>query len=202
MHAIGDRANRIALDAIEAAPGAARRDARPRVGHAQVLRVADIGRFQGLGAIASVQPTHATSDMRWAEARLGPERIAGAYAYGSLARAGAGGALGPGFPGGNARPLEGPAAAGARRDLAGRPAGGWRVAEALTFDEALACFTSGPAWASFTETELGRIAPGFRADFTVLDRDPGAVPAAELPSLKVLRTIVGGRVTHDGSPAR
>ena len=76
------------------------------------------------------------------------------------------------------------------------------MSEALSLEEALACFTTGPAWASFTEAELGRIAPGFRADFTVLDRDPTAVPAAELPGLRVLRTIVGGRVTHDGSAAR
>ncbi len=195
IHAIGDRGNRMALDAIAAAraavPGAA--DPRPRIEHAQVLRPQDIPRFAELGAIASVQPTHATSDRRWAEQRLGTGRLAGAYAYASLARAGAVVACGSDFPVERASPLEGLQAA-VTRD-------GWRLEEALTAAAALECFTAGAARAAFWEEELGRISPGLRADLTVLDQDPLSVPPESLGGLKVLRTIVGGRITHDGGAA-
>jgi predicted amidohydrolase YtcJ len=195
IHAIGDRGNRMALDAIAAAraavPGAG--DARPRIEPAQVLRLEDIPRVAELGVVASVQPTHATSDRRWAEARLGPERLAGAYAYASLLRAGAVVACGSDFPVESADPLAGLAAA-VTRD-------GWRLEEALTVGEALDCFTQGAARAAFWEDKAGRLAPGFWADMTILDADPTAVPAARLAHLQVLRTIVGGRITYDGDGA-
>lgn len=201
VHAIGDRANRMVLDAVEKArrdhPDVA--DTRPRVEHAQVLRPVDIPRFARLGVIASVQPTHATSDRRWAATRLGEERLQGAYAYGSLAGAGAVLACGSDFPVENADPLAGLQAAVARTDARGEPEGGWRLQEALSPAAALACFTRGPAYAAFMEDETGRLAVGLRADFTVLDGDPLTVDAGTLSALKVVRTVVGGRTTYQAS---
>jgi predicted amidohydrolase YtcJ len=201
IHAIGDRANRMALDAVAAArqavPGSD--DARPRIEHAQILRPSDIARFEELDVIASIQPTHATSDRRWVADRLGEERMAGAYAYRSLHEAGVRLACGSDFPVEHADPLAGLLAAVARQDAAGQPAGGWRVQEALEIEPALSCFTAGAAFASFTEGETGRIAPGMRADLTILDGDPTAVDPSRLMDLKVLRTVVGGRVVFDSA---
>lgn len=198
VHAIGDRANRMVLDAV----AEARRenpdvlDPRPRIEHAQVLHPADIPRFAALGVIASVQPTHATSDQRWAAIRLGEERLQGAYAYASLAAAGAVLACGSDFPVEKADPLAGLQAAVARTDARGRPEGGWRLDEALTPAAALACFTRGAAYAGFMEDETGRLAVGMRADFTVLDGDPLTVPAGTLAAINVMRTVVGGRTVY------
>jgi predicted amidohydrolase YtcJ len=195
VHAIGDRANRMVLDAVQkaqqAVPGA--QDARPRIEHAQVLRPEDVQRFAELGVIASVQPTHATSDQRWAEQRVGVQRLQGAYAYASLSAAGALVVCGSDFPIERANPLEGLQAAVARTDRRGNPEGGWRKAEGLSPKQALACFTAGPAHASFMETETGRIQVGMRADLTVLAANPLTVDPTELGSLQVLRTLVGGR---------
>jgi predicted amidohydrolase YtcJ len=204
IHAIGDRANRMALDAVAAARRAVPEgtDARPRIEHAQVLRPEDIDRFAEIGVIASVQPTHATSDRRWAETRLGPERIAGAYAYRSLARAGARMACGSDFPVEDADPRGGLRAAVARQDAAGEPPEGWRTEESLTIEEALGCFSAGAAYASFTEHENGQIAPGLRADLTILAEDPSAIEPARLTEIKVLRTVVGGRITYTAETRR
>jgi predicted amidohydrolase YtcJ len=198
VHAIGDRANRMVLDAVEraAAEVPEATDPRPRIEHAQVLRPADIPRFAELGVIASVQPTHATSDQRWAAARLGPERLQGAYAYASLHAAGAMMACGSDFPVERANPLESLQAAVARIDRAGHPAGGWRLEEGLSAAQALACFTSGPAYAAFMESETGQIRVGMRADLTVLSANPLTVPPEDLASLQVLRTMVGGRTVY------
>jgi len=201
IHAIGDRANRMALDAVasarQAVPGSG--DARPRIEHAQILRRSDIARFAELNVIASIQPTHATSDRRWVADRLGEERLAGAYAYRSLYETGARLACGSDFPVEHADPMAGLRAAVARQDAAGEPAGGWRVQEALGIEQALSCFTAGAAFASFTEEEAGRIAPGMRADLTILDGDPTAVEPSRLTELEVLRTVVGGRVVYDAA---
>ena len=199
IHAIGDRGNRVALEAFEkglAATGA--KDARPRDEHTQVVALEDFPRFARSGVIASVQPTHATSDMPWAEARLGPARIAGAYAWRALLKAGARLAGGSDFPVESEDPLLGFYSAVARRDLAGYPAGGWRASEALTRSEALRLFTADNAHAEFAEARRGRIAAGFDADITVLDRDivSDAVPLSEIPRARVVLTIVNGRVVH------
>lgn len=196
-HAIGDRANRLILDTYEKALARIKpADPRPRVEHAQILAPEDLPRFAKLGVIACVQPTHATSDMSWAETRVGPSRIAGAYAWRQLVRSGARLAGGSDFPVESEDPLLGFYAAVTRQDAGGRPAGGWRPEERLTRYEALRLFTSDNAWASFTEKTRGKIAPGFDADLTILDRDIASesLPFAEIPKAKVLMTIVGGDV--------
>jgi predicted amidohydrolase YtcJ len=198
-HAIGDRGNRLALDAYEKALAAVRpKDARLRIEHAQVLAPEDLSRFARLGVIASIQPTHATSDMGWAEARLGPVRNRGAYAWRSLLASGARLCGGSDFPVEKVSPLLGIYAAVTRQDLAGRPPGGWYPDQRLTRREALALFTADAAYAEFAEKRRGKIAPGFDADLTVLDRDivSDALPPAEIPKARVVMTVVGGEVAY------
>jgi hypothetical protein len=200
IHAIGDRGNRAALDAFqkaaEAIPAPPAGADRPRIEHAQVVAPEDFGRFARWNVIASVQPTHATSDMGWAEERLGPSRISGAYAWRRLKDSGARLAGGSDAPVESERPLDGFYAAVTRMDRSGRPPGGWRSAECLSRREALALFTSDAAFAAFEERSRGRIEEGFEADFTVLAADPMAVPAREIPAIPVAMTVVGGRIVH------
>ncbi len=201
IHAIGDRGNRAALDAFERAaealPAAPAGASRPRIEHAQVVSPEDFPRFARWGVIASVQPTHATSDMQWAEARLGPSRLAGAYAWRRLKTAGARLAGGSDAPVESENPLLGFYAAVTRKDLSGNPPGGWRPEEALSRREALELFTSGAAFAAFEEKTRGRIEAGYDADLTILSRDPMAVAEGEIPAIPVFLTVVGGRVARD-----
>jgi predicted amidohydrolase YtcJ len=201
IHAIGDRGNRLALDAFAAAekavPKAAPGGDRPRIEHAQIVAPDDIARFAREHVIASIQPTHATSDMPWAQARLGPQRIAGAYAWQALKKSGARLAGGSDFPVESENPLLGFYAAVTRQDLAGKPPGGWRPQECLTRPEALALFTSDAAYAAFEEHERGRIETGLNADFTVLEDDPMTVPLGQIPRIRVVLAMVGGRVSFD-----
>ena len=193
-HAIGDRGGRVVLDAYAAAMAAHPDHAgRHRMEHAQVLADAEIARFAPLGVIASVQPTHATSDMPWAEGRVGA-RIAGAYAWRRLLDGGARLALGSDFPVERVSPMLGFYAAVTRQDAAGMPEGGWRAGEVLTRAEALQGFTLDAAYAAFQEDQLGSIAVGKRADFVVLDRDPMTTPADGLLATQVQMTVVGGEV--------
>ncbi|WP_132999166.1 amidohydrolase [Luteimonas arsenica] len=193
-HAIGDRGNRIVLDTYRRALGdAASGDHRWRVEHAQVMAPGDIARFGELKLVASMQPTHATSDMGWAGDRLGDARLAGAYAWRSFVGAGVPLALGSDFPVEFADPRLGLLAAVTRQDVHGQPPGGWRPDQVLTAAEALHGFTAGAAWAAFDEDEVGRLAPGLRADFVVLGQDPLAVSANELDQLEVRSTWVDGR---------
>jgi predicted amidohydrolase YtcJ len=200
IHAIGDRGNRLALDAFAGAaaavPDAPAGARRPRIEHAQVLAPGDIPRFAREGVIASVQPTHATSDMPWAEARVGPERIGGAYAWRQLKNAGARLAGGSDFPVESENPLLGFYSAVTRQDLEGKPPGGWRPKERLTREEALALFTSDAAYAAFEEDRRGRLAAGFEADLTVFARDPMTAAVEEIPRIPVVLTLVGGRVAY------
>jgi predicted amidohydrolase YtcJ len=196
VHAIGDRANRVALDTFEAVAGEAGSDPRFRIEHAQVLDPADLPRFARLGVIASMQPTHATSDMPWAEARLGATRLRGAYAWKSLLRSGAVVAGGSDFPIEQMAPSLGLYAAITRTDEEGRPEGGWLPDERLDRSEALALYTTGAARAAFEEGERGRIAPGFRADLTLFAGSPTVVAPAKLRQLPVAMTVVGGQITH------
>jgi predicted amidohydrolase YtcJ/acetyl esterase/lipase len=199
-HAIGDRANRVTLDAYEKALAAVRpTDPRPRIEHAQILAPGDAERLARLGVFASIQPTHATSDMPWAEARVGPERIEGAYAWRYLLSSGVRLAGGSDFPVESENPLLGFYAAVTRQDLSGHPPGGWRKEQALTRAEALWLFTAGNAYAEFAEARRGRIAPTFDADFTVLDRDimSAATPDAEIPTASVCMTVVGGEIVYE-----
>lgn len=196
IHAIGDRGNRVALEAIAAA-GTDATQLRPRIEHAQVIALEDVPRFAALEVLASVQPTHATSDMPWAEDRVGPERIRGAYAWRTLREAGVRLACGSDFPVEQTNPFHGLYAAVTRMDREGRPAGGWRAAERMTREEALACFTVDAAYAAGLEDELGSLAVGRRADFLVLDRDVLAVPEEEIAGTRVLRTVIGGETVYE-----
>jgi predicted amidohydrolase YtcJ len=206
IHAIGDRGNRIALDAFRKAARAVPKSppggGRPRIEHAQVVALSDLARFGAEGVIASIQPTHATSDMPWAERRVGPERIRGAYAWRSLKTAGARLAGGSDFPVESENPLLGFYAAVTRKDRSGRPPGGWRPQEKLTRSEALALFTSDAAYAAFEEERRGRVAVGYEADLTVLARDPMTVAESDIPAIVAPLVIVGGRVFSGEDPAR
>ena len=192
-HAIGDRANRQVLDAYAAALAATGGGpGRHRIEHAQVLSLDDIERFAALGVIASVQPTHATSDMPWAEARVG-DRAVGAYAWRRLIDAGARLALGSDFPVERVDPLLGFHAAVTRQSPANEPAGGWYGNQALTRAEALRGFTLDAAYAAFMEDEVGSITPGKRADFVVLSHDLMTVPPEALLATRVLATYLDGQ---------
>ncbi len=203
-HAIGDAANRMTLDAyaraLQEVPGT--RDPRFRVEHAQVLAPEDIPRFEKLGVIASMQPVHATSDMAWAEQRVGPERIKGAYAWRSLLRTGARLALGSDFPGETLNPFYGIYAAITRQNPHGEPPGGWYPEQKMTLDEALRGYTVGAAYAEFEENVKGSIAPGKLADLTVISQDITQVAPRELLSIRVLKTLVGGKIVYDGGTSR
>lgn len=197
-HAIGDRGNRVVLDNYQTVLGEqSAADLRWRVEHAQVVALTDIARFAQMGVIASMQPTHATSDMGWAEDRVGPERILGAYAWQSLRGSGAHLALGSDFPVEQVDPRLGLQAAVTRQDGKGQPAGGWYAGQRLSAAEALEGFTAGAAFAGFGELEVGQLKEGMRADFVILDRNPLQVEGGALSSLKVLSTWVDGRPVYE-----
>jgi len=189
-HAIGDAGNRLVLDAYEAAHAP---EGRWRIEHAQLLHPDDALRFARLGVIPSMQAQHQTSDMPWAEARVGPERVRGAYAWRWL--------LGTGciIPGGSDAPVESLnpiaafAAAVTRSTLAGDPPGGWHPEQRMNREEALRHLTLWPAVAAFRERDLGRIAPGTRADFVLLSADLMTLPLARLGEARVQRTYFAGR---------
>jgi predicted amidohydrolase YtcJ len=194
-HAIGDAANRMVLDAYEAAfgpEGGARR--RFRVEHAQVLAPADVPRFKALGVIPSMQPTHCTSDMYWAEDRLGPERAKGAYLWKTFLAQGVKVAGGSDAPVEKVAVLPGLYAAVTRQDAQGWPEGGWHPDERVTVVEALQMFAGSAAFAAFEEEDRGTIAVGKRADLTVLTRDVTAIAPAEILATQVSMTVVGGEV--------
>lgn len=196
-HAIGDRGNREVIDAYAHALGSARpAEYRWRIEHAQVLSPADLPRLAPLGIIASMQPTHATSDMPWAEDRVGPQRIVGAYAWRQLRDTGTRLALGSDFPVESVDPRLGLYAATTRADAEGAPLGGWHPEEKLTAYEALRGFTLDAAYAGFAETRIGSLVPGKRADFVVLAQDPLAIPLARLRTLDVQATYVDGRAVY------
>lgn len=197
VHAIGDRGNRIVLDAFETAlrkyPKA---DHRFRIEHAQVLSPQDIPRFAQLGVIPSMQATHQTSDMRWAEARVGPERIRGAYAWRSLLNTGVVIPNGTDFPVEEVNPLLTFHAAVTRQDPTNWPVGGWYPEQKMTREEALQSMTIWPAYAGFQEKILGSLTPGKYADFVVLDRDIMRVPDTEILGARVTSTWIGGKPVY------
>src|SRR5262249_22279983 len=187
-HAIGDRANRMVLDAyaraLKAVPEA--RDPRLRIEHAQVLAPEDIPRFAALGIIPSMQPTHATSDMKWAEDRLGPERIKGAYAWQSLLKTGVHLPISSDFPGETLNPFYGIYAAITRQDPQGIPSSGWYPEQRLTLDDALRGYTLEGAYAEFEEKDKGSIEKGKLADLTVISQDITRLAPKEILSVRVL----------------
>ncbi|HRP09515.1 MAG TPA: amidohydrolase [Terricaulis sp.] len=199
-HAIGDRGNRLVLDAyrdVFADDAPALRAARWRIEHAQVIAPEDIPRFAAMGVIASMQPSHAISDLHFAPARLGAARLAGAYAWRSLAESGAVLAAGSDAPVEKGDPLIEFYAAAVRRDLAGFAGPDWRAEEALSRAEALKMLTWGPAYASFQEGDRGVLEAGKRADVSVFSADLIAAPPEAIPAAAAVLTISGGRVTHD-----
>jgi len=198
VHAIGDRGNRNVLDAFEAALKVVpKADHRFRIEHAQVLSPEDIPRFAKLGVIPSMQPTHQTSDMRWAEARVGPQRIRGAYAWRSLLNTGVVVPSGTDFPVEEVNPLLTFHAAVTRQDPTNWPVGGWYPEQKMTREEALQSMTIWPAYAGFQESVLGSLTPGKYADFVVLDRDIMRVPDAEILSTRVVSTWIGGKRVYE-----
>jgi predicted amidohydrolase YtcJ len=200
IHAIGDAANAEALSAIEDLAGDYTGDRRWRIEHAQHVDPADIARFGRHGIVASMQPVHQTSDRLMAEARLGPDRLAGAYAWRSIREAGAPLAFGSDAPVEAPDPFAGMAVAVSRVDEAGQPLGGWQPQERVTREQALAAYTAGAAFAGFAEGRFGRLTPGEWADFVVLDADPLTADAADLRGIRVLETWVGGRKVFEASP--
>ncbi|TFK44572.1 amidohydrolase family-domain-containing protein [Crucibulum laeve] len=200
VHAIGDRANGIVLDAFEASlVGVNVTALRPRLEHAQMMTKADMARLGRLGVIASVQPTHAISDMWYAQDRLGPERVKQLYAFRSLIDSGARITLGSDFPVESMNPLSGFYAAITRVSPDGKsPHGseGWFPEQRLTRTEALRGMTIDPAYASFTENTLGSLEIGKRADYVVLSQDIMTVPANKILSTEVLATAIDGDVVH------
>ncbi len=203
-HAIGDAANRMTLNAYGRAlsefPQV--RDPRLRIEHAQVLSPADIPRFAQLHVIPSMQPTHATSDMPWAEKRVGAVRIKGAYAWRSLLATGVHLPLSSDFPGETLNPFYGIYAALTRQDPNGNPTGGWYPEQRLTLKEALRGYTSEAAYAEFEEMTKGSIEPAKLADFTVVSQDINRLAPKEVLSIQVLKTFVGGKLVYDAEAAR
>ncbi|KQM22118.1 amidohydrolase [Novosphingobium sp. Leaf2] len=205
VHAIGDKANATLLDSIAELSQTYKGDRRWRIEHAQVVDPADIPRFASYGVVASMQPQHEASDRGMAEARLGPQRLAGAYAWKSIAATGAKLAFGSDTPVEPPRPFEGLAIAITRTGADGQPFGGWQPQEVLTREAALSAYTSGAAYAMFAEDRLGRIAPGYRADFLFVDVDPMLATPDQLRATRVLETWIGGKLAwsaaQDGGKA-
>ncbi len=192
VHAIGDAANAEVLSAIEELAESYEGDRRWRIEHAQIIDPADIPMLGQHGVIASVQPLHQTSDRLMAEARLGPDRLEGAYPWRSIIAAGGRLAFGSDAPVEPADPFAGMAAAISRTDADGQPFGGWFPGQAVSREVALAGFTSDAAFAGFAEGRFGRLLPGERADFIFVDRDPLIASLDELRQTRVLQVWIGG----------
>ena len=204
-HAIGDAANAQVIDAYEKLSGKYGKNRRWRVEHFQIVDPADIPRIAPAGIIASMQPTHQTSDRLMAEKRLGPKRLAGAYAWQTVLKSGAKLAFGSDFPVESPNPFPGLSAAVSRQDINGQPPGGWFPSQRLSFPQALHAFTRGAAFAGFAEDRIGALEPGKWADFILVDRDPTKVDAQALGRTQVLETWIAGKKAWQqdasGSPA-
>jgi predicted amidohydrolase YtcJ len=197
-HAIGDRGNRIVLDAYEKALDKfPRADHRFRIEHAQIIHYSDIPRFAQLGVIPSMQASHQTSDMYWAGKRLGPERLLGAYAWRSLLNTGVIIPNGSDFPVEYVNPLISFHAAIARQDANDFPVGGWYPDQRMTREEALKSMTLWAAYSAFQEQELGSLSAGKHADFVVLDQDIMRVAPELVLKTEVLSTWVGGKAVYE-----
>ncbi|MEH6661001.1 MAG: amidohydrolase [Parasphingorhabdus sp.] len=196
VHAIGDKANAETLSAIEELQATYKGDRRWRVEHAQIIDPVDIGRFAATGTIASMQPVHQTSDRLMAEARLGPGRLNGAYAWKSLRDSGAVLAFGTDVPVESPNPFAGLAGAMTREDAAGQPFGGWMPAQRLNREQAWYAYTYGAAFAAFAEDRLGTLEPGKRADFLIIDQDIMLATPAQIRQLQVLQTWIAGKPAY------
>jgi predicted amidohydrolase YtcJ len=195
VHAIGERANGLLLDIYDSVAKAhGPRDRRFRIEHAQHLRRQDIARLAHSGDIASMQPYHAIDDGRWAEKRIGPERIKTTYAFRSLLDNGAHLAFGSDWTVAPIDPILGIYAAVTRRTLDGKNPNGWVPDQKITVEEALRAYTAGNAYGVFAERSRGKLAPGYLADLVVLDQDLTAIPPEAIEQAGVRATIVGGKV--------
>jgi hypothetical protein len=192
VHAIGDAANAEVLSAVEELSESYKGDRRWRIEHAQIVDPADIAQMGRNGVIASMQPLHQTSDRLMAEARLGPERLTGAYPWRSVLTAGGRLAFGSDAPVEPADPWAGMAAAISRTDANGQPFGGWYPQETVSREQALAGFTADAAFAGFAEGRFGKLVPGERADFLLVDRDPLVSSPDEIRQTKVIEVWIGG----------
>jgi predicted amidohydrolase YtcJ len=212
LHAIGDRANRMALDGFMAAqrpelgyimsgtpsPEFLRQmHPRHRIEHAQVVAPSDFARFQALGAVASMQPSHAISDKRWAESRLGEYRVQGAYAWHMMQSFNVHVAFGTDWPVEPINPYLGLYAAVTRQSTEGEPTGGWWPQQRLTIEDAIRCYTTEAAYASFEEKEKGQLSLGMLADISVHSRDLLEINAAEILQTETVMTILGGKVVYE-----
>ena len=197
FHAIGDRANRVALDVFETVAKAnGPRDRRDRIEHAQVVAASDFPRFARLQVIASMQPSHQTSDMRWAEQRVGPDRVQGAYAWATMQKFGVRLAFGTDYDVEPITPFRGLYACVTRELPEGGPHGGWQPQEKIALDDCIRAYTSGSAYGEFMEGKKGELKAGEFADFIVLSKDLSKVDPSEYVNAKVLRTVVGGRTVY------
>ena len=199
IHAIGDRGNRITLNAFGRALAEAPRagDHRLRLEHAQVVVLEDIPQFGPLGVVLSMQPPHATSDMPWAEERVGPERIQGAYAWRSFADTGVHLTLKSDFPGERVNPFYGMYAAMTRQDAEGQPEGGWYAEQCLTREEVLRGYTIEAAYSGFEEDIKGQLKEGMLADFIVVSDDILRIEPQAFLDVRVEQTYVGGILVYD-----
>lgn len=197
FHAIGDKANRLALDAFESLTRVnPPRDRRDRIEHASVVAPEDIPRFGSLHVIASMQPSFELTDLPWMEQRLGPERSKGAYAWNSLQKAGAVLAFSTDYDVEVLNPLRGLYACVTRAGADGKPADGWIPEEKLPLQDCIRAYTTGSAYAEFMEARKGQLKPGAFADFVVLSQDLTKIPPKEFLNTEVLRTVVGGRIVY------
>jgi hypothetical protein len=198
FHAIGDRANRVTLDVFQAVAKAnGPRDRRDRIEHAQVVAPEDLPRFAKLKVIASMQPSHQTTDMRWAESRVGPDRIKGAYAWATLEKSGARLAFGTDYPIEVISPFRGLYACVTRQLPDGTPAGGWQPQEKISLENCISAYTSGAAYAEFEEGKKGELKVGEYADFIILSNDLTKVPPSDYLKTQVLQTVAGGRTVYE-----
>jgi predicted amidohydrolase YtcJ len=202
FHAIGDRANRVTLDVFEAAAKAnGSRDRRDRIEHAQVVALSDVPRFARLQVIASMQPSHETTDMRWAEQRVGPERAKGAYAWATMQKFGVRLAFGTDYDVEPINPFRGLYACVTRELEAGGPPGGWQPQEKISLADCIRAYTSGSAYGEFMEGKKGELKAGEFADFIVLSEDLTKAAPRDYTKTTVLRTVVGGRTIYLYQPA-
>ena len=192
-HAIGDAANAQVISVYEQMSKEYGADRRWRIEHFQVVDPADIPRLKPAGIIASMQPTHQTSDRLMAEARLGPDRLNGAYAWRTVEKLGIPLAFGTDFPVESPNPFPGLSAAISRQDMNGQPPGGWIPSERLDFSQALAAYTRGAAYAGFADERIGSLEPGKWADFVIVDRDPSTADQQSLARIEVLETWIAGK---------
>jgi predicted amidohydrolase YtcJ len=193
VHAIGDAANAQVLGAYEELAQTYKGDRRWRIEHAQIVDPADLPRFASNGIVASMQPTHQASDRLMAEARLGPARLAGAYAWKAMLDAKVPLAFGSDYPTESPNPFPGLAVAISRQDATGQPAGGWQPQQLIPLAEAFRAFTATAAYAGFAEDRIGTLTPGHMADFLILDRDIFTATALDIRAARPLETWIGGK---------